>query len=247
MATIDIFVKSYRKDFKLLHYSLLSIAKNVTGYNNIIILIPEKDKHLFDTRNLPERTLVHYVKEYGSGYLFQQWCKLSAFKYCYSEFIMFSDSDLIYDKPINLQDYISDGKPEILYTNYSQLTDALCWKESTELLMGETVDYEYMRRNALIYHRSTLEAISKWQPNLEYIIMNSVRFSEFNLMGAYAVKFEYEKYNFINTDYWQFVPAKVEQLWGWAEKDNPDPTHVYEYARSLRIINEVLGLNLTEL
>lgn len=245
--TCDIFVKSYHKDFKLLQYSLLSLAKNITGYNNVIILIPEKEKELFDTRVLPERTLIHYVKEHGNGYLFQQYCKLSAFKYSDAEFIMFSDSDLIFDKPINLQDYIADGKPEILYTDYSKVGDAICWKRSTESLMGSPVQYEFMRRNALIYHRSTLENISRWQPNLQYIVMNSKSFSEFNLMGAYACKFENDKYNFVNTDDWQFVPAKCEQLWSWSEKDNEDPTHKYEYQRTIDTINKVLGLNITEI
>lgn len=247
MRTIDIFVKSYRKDFKLLHYSLLSITKNVTGYSNIIILIPEKDKHLFDTRNLPERTLVHYVKEYGNGYLFQQWCKLSAFKYCYSEFIMFSDSDVIFDHPINLQDFVADGKPEILYTHYSKVGQAICWKKPTERFIKEPTEWEFMRRNNLIYHRSTLEAISKYDPLLEAEVMRSGNFSEFNCMGAYAFKYEKEKYNFINTDEWVYTPPKGEQLWSWSEKDNTDATHVYEYQRTIDTINRVLGLNITEL
>lgn len=245
--TCDIFIKSYRKDFKLLSYSLLSIAKNVTGYNNIIILIPEKDKHLFDTRNLPERTLVHYVKEYGNGYLFQQWCKLSAFKYCYSEFIMFSDSDVIFDHPINLQDFVSDGKPEILYTHYSKVGQAICWKQPTEQFIGQPIEWEMMRRNCILYRRSTLEAISNFAPDLENTVMNSGSFSEFNCMSAYAFIYEREKYNFVNTDEWQYTPPKGEQLWSWSEKDNQDPTHKYEYQRSIDTINRVLGLNITEI
>lgn len=244
---IDIFYKSYSKDFKLLNYSLQSITKNVTGYNNIVILIPEKERHLFDTRNLPERTLIHYVNEYGNGYLFQQVCKLKAFNYSSADYILFSDSDCIFDHPINLQDYISDGKPEILYTDWSKVGDAKCWKQPTEIIMNEPVLWEFMRRNCLIYHRSTLVNISQWQPNLEHIIMGSNSFSEFNLMGAYAFKNEPDKYSFVNTDFWEYTEPKGNQLWGWAEKNNTSEPHPYEYTRSLEVINKALGLNLTEL
>jgi len=92
----DIFYKSYKRDFKLLKYSLLSLKKNVTGYNNIVILIPINDAAYFDNYELPPRTVVHYVPEYGNGYMFQQWCKISAYKYCKSEFILFADSDCIF-------------------------------------------------------------------------------------------------------------------------------------------------------
>src|SRR6185312_3434520 len=116
--TIDIFVKSYKKDLWLLTLSLETIKKNVTGYNNIILLIPEKDKHDFDTRNLPKRTLIYYVEDDGVGWLRQQWFKMSAYNYSDADFIMFSDSDNFFDHKINVQDIIKDDKPEILYTDY---------------------------------------------------------------------------------------------------------------------------------
>lgn len=247
MKTCDIFIKSYQRDFKLLYYALKSITKNVTGYQNIILLIPKAEKNLFDTRDLPERTLVHYVQEYGNGYLFQQVCKMNAYKYCNSDYILFGDSDCIFTYPINLQDFVTDDKPEILYTDYNKVGQAICWKQPTENLMGCEIEFEFMRRNANIYHKSTLENICKWQPNLERIVMESKRFSEFNLLGAYAFKHESKKYNFVNTDNWSFVPAKVEQLWGWMEKDNPNPPHPYEYARALDIINKTFDLQLTEI
>lgn len=246
MISIDIFYKSYSKDFKLLQYSLKSLAKNVTGYNNIVLLIPEHEKGLFDTRDLPERTLIHYVREYGSGYLFQQWCKISAHKYSNAEFILFADSDCIFTYPINVQDYVSDGKPEILYTDYDKVGTGIIWKKPTEDFIKQPVQYEMMRRNCLIYHRSTLEAIEKYDPNLEYVIMNSERFSEFNCMSVFAWTYERDKYNFVNTDGWQYTPPKAEQLWSWCVTGNSDE-HERETKRALEVINKALDLNLTEL
>lgn len=235
MRTVDIFIKSYRKDFWLLEIALKTIEKNVTGYNNVVLLIPENDKELFDTRQLPPRTLIHYVKEYGNGYIMQQVFKLGAFKYCSAEFILFSDSDCLFDHPINLQEYVSDGKPEILYTDWSKVGDAICWKEPTESILGEEAPFEGMRRNCMILHKSTLGNISLWRPDLEKTVMGMKSFSEFNLMSNYAYKYERDNYNFVNTDDWTYVPPKGIQVWSWADKDS-DLLHCQEYVRLLESI-----------
>lgn len=237
MATIDIFIKSYKNDFNLLQIALKTIQRNVTGYNNIILLIPEKDKHDFDTRNMPERTLIHYVEDKGVGWLKQQWYKMSAYEYSYADYILFSDSDCFFDHKINLQDYIADGKPEILYTSWDKVGDAKVWREPTEKFIKEPIEYEGMRRNCLIYHRSTLVAIGEFEPDLEYIIMTSHKFSEFNAMFAYAFKKEKEKYNFINTDEWQYVPPKAIQVWSHGNKEKgASEMHLREYIRTLESI-----------
>jgi hypothetical protein len=243
---IDIFYKSYAPDFKLLRYSLESVKRNVVNYANIHVLIPLRDAQRFDNRNLPPNTTVHFVEEYGEGYLYQQWCKISAQKYCQSEYILFADSDCIFDHLINLEEFVTDGKPEILYTPYSKVGDAICWKKCTEDFMREEVEFEFMRRNTLIYHRSTLKAIAEYAPNLEVDIMQGKRFSEFNAMGAFAFKYEKDKYNFVCTDDWQYVEPKGVQCWSYGDPDG-DELHKREYQRTLDTINRALNLNLTKL
>lgn len=218
---IDVFYKTYNKDFNWLDYSLRSLKKHVTGYDNIHILVPKTQIAQFreQFKSLPDRTIVHEVNEYGSGYMYQQVCKMQAHKYSDASFIMFSDSDLIYDHDINLQSFIETRKPEILYTSYDKVGDAKCWKEPTEAFIKDPQEYEFMRRNNLIYHRSTLEAIEQYEPNLEYIVMNSQRFSEFNAIGAFAWKFERDKYNFVNTDTWSYVRPKAVQYHSYSEWD----------------------------
>lgn len=244
----DIFYKTYEKDFKLLYYSLKSVIKNVAGYNRVIIIVPEseKDKFLKAGMELPPRTLIVYINEYGSGYLFQQVCKINAHKYSNADFILFADSDCIFNRQINLLDYIRDGKPEILYTDYNQLPDAKIWQEPTEKILGDKVDWEFMRRNCLVYHRATLINLHKWKPNLESIIMGSHRFSEFNLIGSYAYKYERNQYKWTNTDDWEYKPPKAEQLWSYFDKNGSD-VHRKEYLRALYTINSALDLSLTEI
>ncbi len=250
MKSIDIFIKSYRQDFSLLKYSLMSIKKNVTGYENIRILIPKEDGMFLHELGpeIPDRTTIQTIDEYGSGYLYQQVCKMNAWKHSDADYILFSDSDIIFDRPVNVQDLIKDGKPEILYTPYDKVGSAICWKEPTEHFTGWPQEFEFMRRNNLCYHRSTLVLINEFYPYLEQEVMASERFSEFNFLGAWSFKHERNKYNFVNTEEgWIYIPPLGIQLWGWAQKDNQDEPHPYEYARSLKVINETLGLNITEI
>jgi hypothetical protein len=247
MKTIDIFIKSYKPDFWLLQIALKSITRNVSGYNNIILLIPEKDKHDFDTRVLPARTLIHYIEDKSPGWLYQQVCKIQAHKYSNADFIMFSDSDCFFTYPINLQNYITDDKPEILYTDWSKVGDGIIWKEPTEAFMKEHVPYEMMRRNCLIYHRLTLVKISEYAPDIEKTIMSSHRFSEFNAMSAYAYKYERDNYNFVNTDDWKYTEPKSIQVWSHAsKKEGVSETHLREYIRTLESIIKSLGVNIPE-
>jgi hypothetical protein len=233
MHTIDIFIKSYRKDFQWLQYCLMSIRRNVTGYNNIILLIPEADKDLFDTRDLPERTYVHYVNEYGNGFLYQQWCKINAPQYSFANFILFADSDCFFDHLIDLQDYVP--MPEILYSAWDKVGDAICWKEPTDRLIE--CPFEFMRRNCLIYHRQTLVSLNEFFNDLEGRIMSAKTFSEFNLIGAYVYKFEREKYNFINTDDWTYTKPKAVQFWSHATKDpGASELQLREYIRILETL-----------
>lgn len=243
---ITIFIKSYHKDYKLLYYALKSIQLNVKGNYDVLLML-DKGHDLPDHfKDVLNNVRVVYVEREKSGYLFQQWCKISSHKFTNSEYIMFSDSDCIFDHEINVDEFIADGKPEILYTDYEKVGDAICWKQPTEAFIKEPMQYEMMRRNCLIYHRSTLEAIEQYEPNLKHIILNSERFSEFNAMSAYAWKYEKEKYNFVNTDNWQYTEPKGVQLWSLADKDG-NTTHQQEYQRSLNTINKVFGLNLNEI
>ena len=240
--TTDLFIKSCKKDFWLLNIALKTIKKNLYGYNHIILLIPERDKHDFETRYLPERTLVFYVEDEGNGWLRQQVYKLKAHEFSFADYIAYSDSDAFVSKPFDLRTLINDGKPEILHTDWSLVGDAIVWKEPTETVIGDTVPFETMRRLGLCYHRSTLENLNKFAPDLENIIMTSQRFSEFNLLGAYANKFEKEKYTWTDTANWEYVPPVFVQCWSHCDKNSDSILHVKEYVRFLETVMQCFNV-----
>lgn len=248
MRTVDIFIKSYHKDFWLLRYALLSIRKFVTGYNTVHLVIPAGEYPALCAQvkdeDFPERTVIHQVNERTPGWLWQQYLKLRAFEYCNADFVMFGDSDCIHDHIINLQDFIVDGKPEILYTDWNKVGDAIIWKKPTEEFLRDEVPFEGMRRNNMIFHWSTLVNISRFRPDLQELVMGSEKFSEFNAMSAFAYKFEREKYNFVDTDHWTYTRPKAIQLWSHASKSSDSATHKEEWKRTTDTIVSIFGKDI---
>lgn len=212
---IDIFIKSYPKDFEYLRWALKSITKYVTGYKNIHLLIPAGSK--LTKIDLPERTKVHYVIEKGKGYLFQQYLKMNAHKYCKSNWIMFTDSDCIFNRPIDLQTLIVDNKVRLLKTKYDQVGDAICYKKPTEEYFDNRfeIEHEFMRRNGMIFNRDTLVKLENVKEDQKEYILSRDTFSEFNVMGYYAAYFDKKYYNVIDTDDWEFEEHFMTQFWSW--------------------------------
>jgi hypothetical protein len=200
---IDIFIKTYYKDFKWLYFTLESIKKFVNGYNEIIIVMPSSDFDRFDFSKITDiRCRICKVVEYGNGYLYQQYIKLSAHRFSNSKYILFVDSDCIFDHEINLEDLVKD-RVKLYYTHYSKVGDAICWKAPTEKFIGGAVEYEFMRSNFLMYHRQTIININNSYPNLEKYIMETnplFGFSEFNVIGAWIYYNEKDIYDLVNTD-----------------------------------------------
>lgn len=228
MPNLDIFIKTYHKDFEWLFFCLSSIDKFVDGFQNIIIAMPNKDKHLFtiDTKQfsrIHNRVKYIYTNDYGNTYLYQQFIKITAYQYTEADYIMYVDSDVVFNRKSYINEsFNSEEKPIIYYTPYEMVGDAICWQEPTSELLGEHQSYEFMRRNCLIFRKSTLIDINTQYPNLEQIIMNSIRFSEFNTIGAWAFKNEFNNYSFVNTITNPPPPANHIQFWSYSNLNKID-------------------------
>ena len=107
-------------------------------------------------------------------------------------------------------------------TKYTELVDnrgksLVPWQKPTEKVFGQSVKYEFMRRNFLIYKSSTLEHLEKWFPyDLKNYILSQKTFSEFNVIGAFAYFFEKDNYNFIDTKNWKYEEAPGKQFWSYS-------------------------------
>lgn len=220
--TTDIFIRTYENDLDWLKYCLMSIQKYVVGYRQVIICIPENQRHLLDNWNLTAEKVVT-CPIYKEDYLGQQVSKVLSYKYTDADSIVFIDSDSIFTKPTNLIDEMfENGKPIIYKTVYEHVGDAICWKEITEKAIGEPLKYEYMRRLPCVYLRSTLInagnhiLVTKGINIDEYIISQPERdYSEFNYLGAYSDIFENGQYRIKDTEIEGHGNDFFNQYWSW--------------------------------
>ena len=214
---VSIFIRTYHKDLKWLNYCLQSIHKNLVGWSEIVICIPTGQETLLS--HLTSEKVVT-CKIYKDDYLGQQISKIQAHQHCKGDYILFVDSDVIFKPNANVLDYFYENKPIILKANYNSVGEAICWKKPTEKLFKEKIEFEYMRRLPLLYHKSTLEMFNDSFPDIENYVMSQPyrQFSEFNALGFYAEKMQPNDYSIIDvsngvTEY--FPENNAIQKWSW--------------------------------
>lgn len=213
--TTSIFIKTCLKDLEWLRYSLLSIAKWGSGFSEIVIVADEDCRGL---ALLPSwvNYSINYVPVPHNGYIQQQAIKLVADKYCWSDYILFVDSDCVFFRPFTPDSFMRDGKPVLLKTRYGNIGGAEAWKAITESVVGWEVEFEYMRRLPLTYRRDTFKKFRERFPTLISMLaaMQTRDFSEFNAIGAFIEKEDSEGYYIVDTEDW--IPdAVAKQFWSW--------------------------------
>jgi hypothetical protein len=214
---IDIFIRTYEKDLRWLDYALASIEKNVTGYRNVIVAIPNK-RHLTHLT----KEIVVQVQDMKDGYVGQQYTKLEAWKYTDADVICYWDSDCIAYEPFDVRSQVVDGRVILLKSPYSKID--VPWKPIVEDTTKIKCEWEYMRRMPLFFYGSTVKLTYEYLERIHgkslYKYMNGVAnrtFSEFNVMGVCAENFDADNYLFIDThssDGFEGIPVK--QFWSWS-------------------------------
>lgn len=218
-----IFIRSYHGDFKWLKYCLASIKKYARGFSEVVIVVPISSQRALKTSKLITDEQVYYCRDYANDYLGQQVTKLEAFRYTDAERILFIDSDTVFITETTPETFMRDNKIWLYKTPYLPdiLGQAMCWKQRTEDALSFPVEYEYMRRFPLMYWTDTLKKVESYmlgmgKPLEKYILsQNGNDFSEFNLIGAYAEKFEGDRYLFLDTQTEPIIPAVAKQYWSW--------------------------------
>lgn len=218
---VDIFIRTYSGDLKWLAHSLKSIHRFCKGFRDIIIVIPEGQRHLLDGFNLTMEK-IFTCDIYKDDYLGQQITKVCADYYSDAEYIMFGDSDTLITRELRPEYLFKGGKPIILKTSYEKLGDAVPWKPITERAVGFNVEFEFMRRHPFLYNASTLKLLRSHikkvhgKEIVDYVIEQPNRgFSEFNAIGAIANKLQPDMYYFQNTETEELPPLYVRQFFSW--------------------------------
>ena len=226
---VDIFIRTYEKDLEWLKYALKSIRLHVTGYRNIVITIP--DESLIAKSS---DYVVIQVEDLKDGYLGQQFTKMNAHLYTDADAVVFWDSDVMACEPVDISEWFVGDKPIVYKTLYTSIETP--WKPITEKAVRFSVEWEYMRRMPLVYFTDTIAASSNWIENKHRVTVRKYlnsqpyrTFSEFNAIGAYAEKFESDRYAFIDTDTNEIPKNKVHQFWSWSGLNSNDLKQIKQY------------------
>lgn len=195
----DIFIRSYENDAEWLKYCIKSIKKYSKNFNNIVLTFPKN--HLI-CKNI--NAVNFYIDPiHIDDYIDQQITKLTANKFCHEDttHIMFVDSDCCFHDYFSPNNYIDDGKiiyPIGKYTEMKKNNDSgYMWKKYTESILNIDIEFEFMRRQPLMFKKKSLENLQKWflenkkeklEDNLKKIKNREI--SEFNLLGAFTYYIE---------------------------------------------------------
>ncbi len=203
---LSVFIRTYKGDFDWLPYCLAGLKKNVT-YDELVICTPDVNE-LQPLITGIECKVVGTKDMVRDGWMAQQIDKMNAWQHCAGDVIMFVDSDTVFHTKVSLNDFVINGRINLLRTKYE---DIQCdkgmfawlhrWKVVTAKATGFVSDWEYMRRFPFVYWRDTLVNINIAYPGLSFYITKQKNrgFSEFNFIGQFIERYEYHKYNLINT------------------------------------------------
>jgi hypothetical protein len=227
--TVDILIRTYHKDLNWLAHALRSIQMNVTGHRRVIVAIPNAGL----LSHLTAETVVQ-VDDLTDGYIGQQLTKMEAWRYTDADAVLFWDSDTIATEPVNVSEWLKDGKPHIWKTRYSEIDTP--WQGITEYAVGFPVEWEYMRRMPLLYRTSTLFNACEYMQGVHKKSMRDYldslphrSFSEFNAIGAFAERFEADDYTFEDTNVADMPRNKCRQFWSWSGLDSKDLAEIKSY------------------
>lgn len=233
--TVDILYVTYLHDLEWFQWSLNSVKKNFSGHRKIVGVAPLQDAWLFSKIQGVEW---HFIPDWvGRGYFWQQWVKIQAWKYSDADYICHIDSDVMVLGKVSVEELFRADKPCWMWQKYEELPPNVPWQPITEQLLGDKVALEYMRAFPFIIDRRTHELteqhlVKRFKQSLEHIIRSSRGFSEFNIMGAIAHKFQEDLYTWFNTGnggHWPVEFRLFRQHWSHDDWNKAQAELVQEF------------------
>lgn len=237
---IDIFIKTYHKDFQWLQYCLKSIEKFASGFRNIII-VSDNDEHKIPDEYLISNCKVFYVDipkkqptyvEHGIGYLWQQYIKLSWYDYTDAEAVIVMDSDEMFTCLTTPESFKENNKFRWFYRDWKDAGNGICWKSSTDFILKVNTEFDAMCITGFILQKETTISLKNhlcslhntanlWEIFLKYDMKT---LSEFNIFGSFIHHFDSHQYTKIyNGNVSKYHNFTILKSWSWggiSEEDN---------------------------
>lgn len=215
--TCDIFIKSYEADAEWLGYCIRSIDRHCSGFRRLVVVTP-KD---FVPRAKTLETVVLVRPDSSNGYLHQQATKLHADQITDANYILHVDSDNIFTRSVDPEQFMTEGRVHCLITPMKDvpLDARKAWIPVMQKFCGLTPEQEMMRRHPQLYPRWAYRALRSFCQNThgvclaEYIMRQPDRaFSEFNCMNFYVWLHHREHFTWFNTNERRHTPDCIRQF-----------------------------------
>jgi hypothetical protein len=224
--TIDIFVRTYSNDYGWLAYLLRSIERfGVTGFRRVVIVHRKHDDPP-PAPNVPH-VMLDDTREYKNDYHGQAITKLRAHEFTDADVVFYVDSDCVFCQPLDLQAW----EYPFLVTPWEKLKidthggSALCWYDTTKLVLGFDPPFETMRRFPFVYPvdfvREVYEHVGGLERLTKLLEEGMPNISEFNILGNYACAKYPERFKPLRTDEVPLPPLVVRQMWSPAGLNSP--------------------------
>jgi hypothetical protein len=194
MKTVDLFLRTYPADYGWLPFLFRSMLRHVRGFRALVIVYPcdqvgppaiaEWGRRLIDAGCIETFQSVPTDRGYPDDYVGQQITKLRSFEFTDADEVCFLDSDLVF-----VRDFTPESKrPGIVECRpWDAVGKAQCWYQPTKILLREEPLYETMARHPFQYPRSLIERCYAYVGGEAALLGFGAHFSEFNLLGNFAV------------------------------------------------------------
>jgi hypothetical protein len=228
--SIDIFIRTYSRDFCWLKLSLLSIMKFVEGYRRIIIVMPGSSLERLRGDEIPTTMPAVVVRcdEYADDYIGQQISKLNADSFTDAQLIAHIDSDCVFCAPCSLPTMLTKNEFPIirsLWRSRRPATDG--WRCCIADFHGDALPFDVLTPPPLVYSRGLYDSlrrrcISRHRITLDdwSLSRTSDSMSEFGLLAAEAWFHHRNGYSWAAADdvadwpcnqYWSRSPEAARQ------------------------------------
>lgn len=240
-----LFIRTFKRDFPYLEYCLRSIGKFCTGWDELVLLVPDRDLEALNAfmheKNIClDMVRLHVINEWpDKGMLHGMFWVMNAEQACpHSDFIFHFDSDCVFEKPVTPESFMVNGKPLLRY----EFFDSICrrhggiekWREAVNRMLPFAVPWEVMRGHPEIYHRGlypvTRQLVEqKMRRPLTQIFKEAQNqfpqdVVEFPCLGAVAMQVFghlYEPFNMASQANPDLCDWPVQQFWSHGPIDQP--------------------------
>jgi len=224
--TIDILIRSYYRDVQWLVLAVASIRRFVSGYRELVVVLPETSMSRVDWPVAPilRDVTLRQCDDHRNDYIGQQITKLHADTYSDADVILHVDSDHVFVAPCDLQHRLFEsGKIRMGFdpSERRPVTDG--WRRCPSVFMRRDVALDLTASPPVAFPRHLYSAVRRFSEQThglsiqEYAsTMRSDRFCEFALLRGYALVCEPGLYAWVDVSTHRFI-AECRAFWSRAQ------------------------------